>query len=1181
MGTRALARRQETKEEGTLSSVAGQARAVSIWDGGALVSDAGHRMSHSWRCLVALAVAAVVSLAMVAQLTLATAPLRRAHPSAAHSGPQSHPTASLPAGLAAVASSSIGASERNFWPARHGASLSTRGGGIHSTFTATGARLRVAQGSLGLRLAAVERGPRVERIAPVAPQRAGDQVLYRYGTLIEFYRDGPYGLEQGFMLPQRPNAGTGSLVLTVSIGGSLLPRQVGSQVLFTTPGGVTALRYGQLNALDATGRRLPVYLRIHTRSLQLQIDDSHARYPLRIDPFIRQGEELVAKSPAEEIGKGEFGASVALDSKGETALIGGPRDNNNVGATWVFTRSGPTWTQQEKLVAKSGEEIGAGGFGDSVALDSKGETALIGSGCDGNVTPKFECIGAAWVFKRESGKFVQQGTKLVAKSGEEIGAGRFGASVALSSEGGNTALIGGPLDSTNVGAAWVFTRASETWTQQGAKLTAKSPEEIGEGEFGASVALDSEKGNIALIGGPMDNTRVGAAWVFTRASETWTQQGAKLVAKSPEEIGEGEFGTSVALSAEKASPATALIGGVGDNEGVGAAWVFTRNSETWTQQGEKLVAKLKEEIGAGLFGESVALSSKGEAALIGGPGDKESIGAAWVFKRESEKWTQRGEKLTPIQKEEIGKGQFGASVALSSEAGSIALVGGPGDKENIGAAWAFANQAAPPAVATNPASEVTATSATLNATVNPNGQSVTKCEFEYGPTETYGSAVPCKELPGSGEFRIAVSASVTGLTNIVYHFRISATNATGTSKGNDRRLVATAPTGETKPATEVTSTTATLNATVNSHGGEISKCEFEYGESEAYGFRVSCTSLPPPGESAVAVSASVGALNPNTTYHFRISATSTGGTSKGADETFKTLPKPPTVLTGAASSVTLTSATLNATVNPNGAAVSECKFEYGTTVPYGSSATCTPAPGSGSSPVAVSASLTGLTAHTIYHFRISATNAGGTSTGSDRTFATAPPHYYREGVLVGSAPKTDIAWGTVKLVTVKGEVIGSAVTCHSASAGTLFNPVGGGAGEGLTEAFATFNCESKGICLAGQSTAVVAEGLPWHNILTEEVLGTIRQEATGVKALIECLVGGKVESEQRFLTRPGAEGLRPSSNMGTSALHPSFFEYGAGSGELELEASGGAVTRKVEGAVKVLGFEAQELITVK
>ena len=139
----------------------------------------------------------------------------------------------------------------------------------------------------------------------------------------------------------------------------------------------------------------------------------------------------------------------------------------------------------------------------------------------------------------------------------------------------------------------------------------------------------------------------------------------------------------------------------------------------------------------------------------------------------------------------------------------------------------------------------------------------------------------------------------------------------------------------------------------------------------------------------MAVTAAIASLAPNTTYHFRISATNAGGTSKGADETFKTLPNPPTVVTKPASSITQTTATLNATVNPNSGEVSKCEFEYGTSNAYGSTAACSVLPGSGSSPVAVTAAIASLTANTTYHFRISATNAGGTSKGADETLQDA------------------------------------------------------------------------------------------------------------------------------------------------------------------------------------------------
>jgi len=370
---------------------------------------------------------------------------------------------------------SIGASERSYWPVRRGGgSLLTRGGGIDSAFTATGARLWVAQGTLGLSLAGFGRGRHIERVAGVEPSRAAGQVVYRHRSVVELYRNGPYGLEQAFTLRQRPRAAAGSLVLALGLRGSLIAQQAGAQILFKTPSGATALRYGQLSAFDATGRRLPALMQLRDGRLELRIDDGGARYPLRIDPFIQQGPKLTGGG---ESGKGLFGFRVALSADGSTALVGGSADNSRVGAAWVFTRSGSTWTQQGgKLIG--GGESGKAEFGKGVALSADGDTALIGGLLDNGG------IGAAWVFTREGAAWSQQGPKLTGAG--EVGEGRFAFSVSLS-EDGNTALIGGGGDNGEVGAAWVFTRSGSTWEQQGEKLTGGG--EVGKGHFGFSVAL--------------------------------------------------------------------------------------------------------------------------------------------------------------------------------------------------------------------------------------------------------------------------------------------------------------------------------------------------------------------------------------------------------------------------------------------------------------------------------------------------------------------------------------------------------------------------------------------------------------------------------------------------------------------------------------------------------------------
>jgi hypothetical protein len=402
-----------------------------------------------------------------------------------------------------------------------------------------------------------------------------------------------------------------------------------------------------------------------------RVVDAGARDPLTIDRFIQQGPKLTAKGEVGSVatGQGKFGFSAALSANGRTALIGGYADNGNRGAVWVFNRSGATWKQQgAKLTATT--ELSEGEFGYSVALSADGNTALIGGVKDAGTA------GAAWVFTRSGAIWKQQvklhGSKPAPAAYASPVDDGFGSSVALSADG-KTALIGAGTFDENVGEAFVFKRSGSNWVRQGKILTGKG--KVGVPGFGTSVALSAD-GNTAAIGGSNDSQASGAVWIFTRSGSTWTQQGPKLRARG--ERGQGFFGCSVALSADGNA---ALFGACSDSNNAGAAWVFTRSGSTWTQ-GPRLTARGGSP--KGLFGLSVRLSAKGNMALIGGPGGKAGLGAAWVFTRSGSTWTQRGSALTAPG--ESGPASFGYCVALSSD-GKIALIGGPGDQAGVGAVW--------------------------------------------------------------------------------------------------------------------------------------------------------------------------------------------------------------------------------------------------------------------------------------------------------------------------------------------------------------------------------------------------------------------------------------------------------------------------------------------------------------
>lgn len=290
-----------------------------------------------------------------------------------------------------------------------------------------------------------------------------------------------------------------------------------------------------------------------------------------------------------------------------------------------------------------------------------------------------------------------------------------------------------------------------------------------------------------------------------------------------------------------------------------------------------------------------------------------------------------------------------------------------------------------PALTLGSPTAITTTGATLNAQVNPNGNA-TNVQFVYGTDTAYGSITSIQAV-GNGSTFVPASAALTGLTpNTTYHYRALATNDGATTMGADQifATLALPPTATTNVPTGVTSSAATLNASVNPNGTAAS-VRFEYGPTTAYGTSTSTQAIG-SGSSASAVTAVLSGLGANTTYHFRVVATNSGGTTNGADQAFSTLSLPPAVFDSGVSALSTSGVSLCAVVLPNGGATS-AYFEYGTSNSYGAQS---PSQSLGAGQVALDARavLSGLPPSTTYHYRVVAANPGGTTSSADATFTT-------------------------------------------------------------------------------------------------------------------------------------------------------------------------------------------------
>jgi hypothetical protein len=357
----------------------------------------------------------------------------------------------------------------------------------------------------------------------------------------------------------------------------------------------------------------------------------------------------------------------AISNDGSTLAVGGPYNNSNIGAVWVYIYTG-TWTLQQGPITN----LAYPSFGCSLALAYTGDVMIVGANAIYPGSP--ESSGGSHVYTRVTGTWNL--TYILSFNGGPytgIGNVGIGTSTAIS-EDGRVFMTGAPYYSPtliNRGRVFISVEGSNPYYTTGATTNMY---------LGFSVAL-SYYGDTAAFGAYNYNN--GIIYIVTTSypvstSAVYTQQAAIGGTSAGD-----QFGYSVSLSNDGN---TVLVGAVGYQSGNGAGYIYTRSGSTWS-----LAAGPLTQTTTGM-GTSCSLSSDGSYAILGAPGDSGGIGAAFIYKKFNNGWIY----LQKIKGSNIiSNPQQGAlnSVSISGDSSLIA-VGGPIYNQNTsvngsGAVWLY------------------------------------------------------------------------------------------------------------------------------------------------------------------------------------------------------------------------------------------------------------------------------------------------------------------------------------------------------------------------------------------------------------------------------------------------------------------------------------------------------------
>ncbi len=361
--------------------------------------------------------------------------------SGASGSAQAKTLADLPVAAQHVISSAIGQDQSAYHATSDTAGMTLANPANGFTAQVDSGSLHVAAGSdtWDMSLVGLGYGGAVQPVGTAETLAKGNRVDCNYGTIDEWYVNGPGGLEQGFKVAPLPQGASGSasasLTVELALGGNLMGtvNAAGNGLTLTRPDGSAALGYTGLTACDATGKTLPASLEVRAEGgrpdLLIHVDAAGAKGRITIDPFVEEAKLTASDGAAADY----FGTSISIS--GDTAVVGAPcgaedgKGGDRSGRAYVFTNSASGWTQAARLTASDGAAYDD--FGNSVSIS--GNTVVVGAN-GFNINQ-----GAAYVFTEPGTGWANmtQAAKLTAS--DDLVLDNFGSSVSIS---GNTVVVG-------------------------------------------------------------------------------------------------------------------------------------------------------------------------------------------------------------------------------------------------------------------------------------------------------------------------------------------------------------------------------------------------------------------------------------------------------------------------------------------------------------------------------------------------------------------------------------------------------------------------------------------------------------------------------------------------------------------------------------------------------------------